>query len=147
MKAHLTGYFLTYHCVYLLDSACKGCSLQFFKFVVRFSRIMFLKSDLFYFVLVAKAYGFCLRARPVNSDHILNVLETVKFVFCSQIHALAECTMNSKFCKLHSAPAASCSILHSAPAASCSMQNFSFIVHSARACICKQNTNVTVSNP
>ena len=31
---------------------------------------MFLKSDLFYFVLVAKAYGFCLRARPVNSDHI-----------------------------------------------------------------------------
>ena len=59
---------------------------------------MFLKSDLFYFVLVAKAYGFCLRARPVNSDHILNVLETVKFVFCLQIHALAECTMNSKFC-------------------------------------------------
>ena len=87
---------------------------------------MFLKSDLFYFVLVAKAYGFCLRARPVNSDHILNVLETVKFVFCLQIHALAECTMNSKFC-----------ILHSAPVASCSIQNFSFIVHSARACICK----------
>ena len=57
-----------------------------------FSRIMFLKSDLFYFVLVAKAYGFCLRARAVNSDHILNVLETVKFVFCLQIHALAECT-------------------------------------------------------
>ena len=76
---------------------------------------MFLKSDLFYFVLVAKAYGFCLRARPVNSDHILNVLETVKFVFCLQIHALAECTMNS--------------------------QTFSFIVHSARACICKQNTH------
>ena len=131
MKAHLTGCFLTYRCVYLLDSACKvGCSLQFFKFVVLFSRIMFLKSDLFYFVLVAKAYGFCLRARPVNSDHILNVLETVKFVFCLQIHTLAECTMNSNFC-----------ILHSAPAASCSMQNFSFIVHSARACICKQNTH------
>ena len=72
-----------------------------------FSRIMFLKSDLFYFVLVAKAYSFCLRARPVNSDHILNVLETAKFVFCLQIHALAECTMNSKFCILHSAPAAS----------------------------------------
>ena len=85
---------------------------------------------LFYFVLVAKAYGFCLRARPVNSDHISNVLETVKFVFCLQIHALAECTINSKFC-----------IQHSAPAASCSMQNFSFIVHSARACICKQNTH------
>ena len=67
---------------------------------------MFLKSDLFYFVMVAKAYGFCLRARPVNSDHILNVLETVKFMFCLQIHALAECTMNSKFCALHSAPAA-----------------------------------------
>ena len=99
MKAHLTGYFLTYRCVYLLDSACKGCSLQFFKFVVLFSRIMFLKSDLFYFVLVAKTYCFCLRARPVNSDHILNVLETVKFVFCLQIHALAECTMNSKFCR------------------------------------------------
>ena len=78
MKAHLTGYFLTYRCVYLLDSACKGCSQQFFKFVVLFSPIMFLKSDLFYFVLVAKAYGFCLRARPVNSGHILNVLETVK---------------------------------------------------------------------
>ena len=130
MKAHLTGYFFVYRCVYLLDSACKGCSLQFFKFVVLFSLIMFLKSDLFYFVLVAKAYGFCLRARPVNSDHILNVLETVKFVFCLQIHALAECTMNSKFC-----------ILHSAPAVSCSIQNFSFIVHSARACICKQNTH------
>ena len=62
---------------------------------------MFLKSDLFYFVLVAKAYGFCLRARPVNSDHILNVLETVKFVFCLQIHARAECTMNEKFCTQH----------------------------------------------
>ena len=111
MKAHLTGYFLTYCCVYLLDSACKGCSLQFFKFVVLFSPIMFLKSDLFYFVLVAKAYGFCLRARPVNSDHILNVLETVKFVFCLQIHSLAECTMNS------------------------------FIVHLARACISTQNTH------
>ena len=37
----------------------------------------------------------------MNSDYILNVLETVKFVFCLQIHALAECTMNSKF--LHSA--------------------------------------------
>ena len=41
----------------------------------------------------------------------------------------------SKFC-----------ILHSAPATSCSIQNFSFIVYSARACICKQNTNLTVSN-
>ena len=67
----------------------------------------------------------------MNSDYILNVLETVKFVLCLQIHALAECTiMNSKFC-----------ILHSAPPASCSIQNFSFIVHSARACICKQNTH------
>ena len=36
----------------------------------------------------------------MNSDYILNVLETVKFVFCLQIHALAECTMNSKFCKI-----------------------------------------------
>ena len=97
MKAHLTGYFLTYRSVYLLDSACTGCSLQFFKFVVLFSRIMFLKSDLFYFVLVAKAYGYCLRARPVNSDHILNVLETAKFVLCLQIHALAECTMTKFF--------------------------------------------------
>ena len=66
----------------------------------------------------------------MNSDHILNVLETGKFVFCLQIHARAECTMTPKFC-----------ILHSAPAASCSIQNFSFIVHSARACICKQNTH------
>ena len=39
----------------------------------------------------------------MNSDYILNVLETVKFVFCLQIHALAECTMNSKFSILHSA--------------------------------------------
>ena len=47
----------------------------------------------------------------MNSDYILNVLETVMFEFCLQIHALAEseCTMNSKFCILHSAPAASCS--------------------------------------
>ena len=67
---------------------------------------MFLKSHLFYFVLWAKAYGFYLRARAVNSDYILSVLQTVKFVFCLQIHALAECTMNSKFSILHSAPAA-----------------------------------------
>ena len=66
----------------------------------------------------------------MNSDFILNVLETVKFVFCLQIHALAKCTMNSKFC-----------ILHSAPVASYSIQNFSFIIHLARACICKQNTH------
>ena len=33
----------------------------------------------------------------MNSDYMLNVLETVKFVFCLQVHALAECTMNSKF--------------------------------------------------
>ena len=32
-------------------------------------------------------------------------------------------------------------VLNSAPAASCSIQNFSFIVQSARACICKQNTH------
>ena len=140
MKAHLTGYFLTYHCVYLLDSACKGCSLQFFKFVVLFSRIMFLKSDLFYFVLVAKAYGFCLRARPVNSDHILNVLESVKFLFCLQIHALAECTMDLNFvyCTLPRRPHAVYKILRS-------LQNFSFIVHSARACIGINKTLTTVS--
>ena len=64
----------------------------------------------------------------------INVLETVKFVFCLQIHALAECTMNSKF-----------SILHSAPPASCSIQNFSFIVHSARACIGKQNSQQSLT--
>ena len=50
----------------------------------------------------------------MNSDYVSKVLETVKFVFCLQIHALAECTMNSTF-----------SILHSAPAASCCIQNFS----------------------
>ena len=38
----------------------------------------------------------------MNSDYILNVLETVKFVFCLQIHALAEHTMNSTFSILHS---------------------------------------------
>ena len=57
---------------------------------------MFLQSH-FYFVLFAKAYDFFLRAQAVNSDFILNVVETVKFVFCLQIHALAKCTMNSKF--------------------------------------------------
>ena len=54
---------------------------------------------MFYFVLVAKAYGFCLAARPVNSDYILNVLETVKFVFCLQIHALSKDLPNmNTFC-------------------------------------------------
>ena len=43
---------------------------------------MFFKLHFVYFVLFAKAYGFCLRAQAVNSDFILNVLETVKFVFC-----------------------------------------------------------------
>ena len=43
---------------------------------------MFFKSNLFYFVLQAKGYSFCLQAQPVLSDYILNVLETVKFVFC-----------------------------------------------------------------
>ena len=136
MKAHLTGYFWTYRCVYLLDSACK----RIFVFITQLVRYNF--SNLLYFFtynvfriafvlfcFVSESVRLCLRARPVNSDYILNVLETVKFVFCLQIHALAECTMNSKFC-----------ILHSAPAASCSIQN-SFIVHSARACICKQNTH------
>ena len=64
----------------------------------------------------------------MNSDYILNVLETVKFVFCLQIHALAECTMNSKFCR----------ILYQK---NFSIQNFLFIVHSACACICRQNTH------
>ena len=131
-------YFLTFCFVYLFDSAFKRilvnynstCSLYFFIFVVLFSRIMFFKLHFFYFVLFAKANGFCLRAQAVNSDFILNVLETIKFVFCLQLHALAKYTMNSKFC-----------ILHSTPAASCSIQNFSFIIHLARACICKQNTH------
>ena len=131
-------YFFTSCLVHLFDSAFKRilinynstCSQHFFMFVVVFSRIMFFKLHFVYFVLFAKAYGFCLRAQAVNSDFILNVLETVKFVFCLQIHALAKCAMNSKFC-----------ILHSAPAASCSIQNFSFIIHLARACICKQNTH------
>ena len=104
-------YFFTSCLVYLFDSAFKRilinynstCSLHFFIFVVLFSR-MFFKLHFVYFVLFAKAYGFCLRAQAVNSNFILNVLETVKFVFCLQIHALAKCTMNSKFCILHSAP-------------------------------------------
>ena len=41
--------------------------------------------------------------QAVNSDHILKVLETGMFVFCLQIHALADRTMNSKFSILHSA--------------------------------------------
>ena len=56
-------------------------------------------------------------------------------MFCLQIHVRAECTMNEKF-----------SILHEAAGAECSVQNFVFIVHSASACICKQNTNLKVSN-
>ena len=148
MKAHLTG------CrVYLLDSACK----RIFVFITQLVRYNF--SNLLYFFtynvfriafvlfcFVSVSVRLCLRARPVNSDYILNVLETVKFVFCLQMHALAECIMNSKFC-----------ILHSAPAASCSIQNFSFIVpgryktqrvysalivHSAHACICIGNYTV-----
>ena len=141
MKAYLTGYFWTYRCIYLLDSAfkrifviithlgqCNSANLLLF-FTYNVFKIAFV---LFCFATKgeAKAYGFCSRARIVNSDYILNVLETVKFVFCLQIHALAECTMNAKFC-----------ILHSAPAASCSKQKFSSIVHSARACLCKQNTH------
>ena len=39
----------------------------------------------------------------MNSDCIVNVLETVKFVFCLQIHALAERTLNSKFCIMYEA--------------------------------------------
>ena len=42
----------------------------------------------------------------MNSDYILNVLETVKFVFWLQIHALVKCTMNEKFCILHEAAGA-----------------------------------------
>ena len=64
-------------------------------------------------------------------------LETVViecFVYM-QIHARAECTMNERFC-----------ILHEAGGAEFSIENFEFIVHSASACICKQNTNLTVSN-
>ena len=138
MKAHLTGYFWTYRCVYLLDSACKRIFvfitqvvrynfsnlLHFFTYnVFRIAFVLFCFVSLSPVSLSLVSLSLCLRARPVNSDYILNVLETVKFVFCLQIHALAECTMNSKFCVLHLAPAASC------------------IVHSARACICKQNTH------
>ena len=43
--------------------------------------------------------------------------------------------MNEKFC-----------ILHDAAGAEYSIQNFEFIVHSASARICKQNTNLAVSN-
>ena len=53
MKAHLTGYFLTYRSVYLLDSACRLLA-TILQICCSFSRIMFLKSNLFYFVLVAK---------------------------------------------------------------------------------------------
>ena len=59
--------------------------------VVLFTQTMFLNHT--YFVLVAKANGFCLRAQAVNSDFILNVLKTVKFVFCFQMRALAKCTI------------------------------------------------------
>ena len=37
-------------------------------------------------------------------------------------------------------------ILHEAAGAEWSIQNFEFIIHLASACICKQNTNLTVSN-
>ena len=37
-------------------------------------------------------------------------------------------------------------ILHEAAGAEWSIQNFKFIVHLASAFICKQNTNLTVSN-
>ena len=61
-------------CMFILP---RGTKLEYFTTLIYCLVTMLLKSDLFYFVLVGKAYGFCLRARPVNSDHILNVLETV----------------------------------------------------------------------
>ena len=69
-------HFWTSCCVDLYDSTCERilvncnstCSLEFFKFFVLFSRMFFLRSHLFLFVLFAKAYRFCLRARTVNSD-------------------------------------------------------------------------------
>ena len=50
-------------------------------------------------------------------------------------YALAGCKMNSKF-----------SVPKSVPVASCSIENFSFIVHSARALFVNK-TLTTVSNP
>jgi hypothetical protein len=58
---------------------------------------------LFYFVGKEPASSACICVQAVNSDYILNVLETAKFVFCLQIYALADRTMNSKFSILHSA--------------------------------------------
>jgi hypothetical protein len=72
--------------------------------------------------------------QALNSDYILNVLETVKFMFCLQIYTLADSTMNSKFSILHTvSPRAVLKI-------------FSFIVRSARAYICKQNTHSSLYN-
>ena len=51
-------------------------------------------------------------------------------MFCLQIHARAECTMNKKFCILHKAAGT----------------DFESIVHLASACICKRNANLAVSN-
>jgi hypothetical protein len=55
------------------------------------------------FLLFCGQKACCICMQAVNSDYILNGLETVKFVFCLQIYALADLTMNSKFSILHSA--------------------------------------------
>ena len=55
------------------------------------------------FVLFCGQKACCICMQAVNSDYILNGLETVKFVFCLQIYALADRTMNLKFSILHSA--------------------------------------------
>ena len=70
-----------------------------------------------------------------NSDYILNGLETVKFVFCLQIYALADRTINSKFSILHSA----------SPRAvfSCTIS----LVHDQRVRIFVNKTLTAVSNP
>ena len=51
------------------------------------------------------------------------------WVFCLQIHARAKYTVNEKKTENYRK----------------SIENFEFIVHSASGCICKQNTNLTVS--
>ena len=125
---------VTYRCVYLHDSSCK----RIFVFITQlvpnnssnFTSYNVFKIAFVLFCFVSESVRLWLARMTSELRLSIKCVRLLSSFFCLQIHALAECTMNSKFC-----------ILHSAPAASCIIQNFSFIVHSARAVICKQDTH------
>ena len=76
----------------------------------------------FLFLFKVREIVYCVQCTQIV---ILKGREAVSSCFCLQIHALAGSTMNSKFSTLR--------LVH--------IENFSFIVRPAGACICKQNTH------